>query len=626
MCGIAGTLNFSGKEPDVHLLQKALGRMSMRGPDAEGIWQSEHVALGHRRLSILDTSDAGNQPFVDPSGRYALVFNGEFFNFQPHKNRLEKSGVSFCSQSDTEVLLHLLIEQGPSALSLINGFFALAFYDAQEHKLLLARDRFGVKPLYYEWHNQQLLFGSELKVLRALGCAKEIDQAALGLYFHLHYIPEPRSIYQSVRKLKPGHFITLSAEQFEETSYYSLPSETGVVSSPKQLHQELRNLLDDAVQLRMISDVPLGCFLSGGIDSSIVTALAARHTRQLNTFSVGFRDEPFYDETRFAELVAKKNGTHHTVFRLSNQDLFDHVYGVWEYLDEPFADSSALNMFILSKLTKQHVTVALSGDGADEVFGGYRKHRALLRSMEPAWSDRAALLAGGFARFLPKSRGSALGNLLRKMHKYQAGAQLPLDERYWAWAGFMNDKSVAERLKWSGMHPEYMHQKQSILAELKQGKDPMNRVLKTDVGLLLPGDMLPKVDRMSMANSLEVRNPFLDYRVVDWAFRMPSSTKLNAKKGKLLLLDTFQDLLPEEILNRGKKGFEVPLVKWLRSDLAHLVDDWLSRNRIQEQGLFDPDSVAMEIRRLRSSDPDDSPAKIWALLCFQYWWMFHHNA
>ena len=626
MCGIAGTVHFNGRHPNVQDLQRALGRMALRGPDAEGIWQSEHVALGHRRLSIIDTSNAGNQPFVDPSGRYALVFNGEFFNFQPHKTRLEKSGISFTSQSDTEVLLYLLMEQGPSALSLINGFFALAFYDAREHKLMLARDRYGVKPLYYEWHNNQLLFASELKALRALGCAAEIDQAALGLYFHLHYIPEPLSIYQSVRKLQPGHFITLSEFKFEEASYYNLPSESGVVQPPQHLHHELRHLLDDAVQLRMISDVPLGSFLSGGIDSSIVTALAARHTRQLNTFSIGFRDEPFYDETRFAELVAKKAGTHHTVFRLSNQDLFDHVHGVWEYLDEPFADSSALNMFILSKLTKQHVTVALSGDGADEVFGGYSKHRALLRSMEPALSDRAALFAGSLARFLPKSRGSAIGNLMRKMHKYHAGAQLSLDERYWAWAGFMNDKSVAERLKWSVMHPEYTRQKQSILAELRQGRDPMNQVLKTDVGLLLPGDMLPKVDRMSMANSLEVRNPFLDYRVVDWAFCLPSKFKLNTKKGKLLLLDTFQDLLPPEILNRGKKGFEVPLVKWLRADLAHLVDDWLSKKRLLEQGLFDPDSVAMEIKRLRSADPDDAPAKIWALLCFQHWWMFHHNS
>ncbi|HEX4876535.1 MAG TPA: asparagine synthase (glutamine-hydrolyzing), partial [Chitinophagaceae bacterium] len=382
MCGITGITGFSsaGKQR-LSKVKDSADTLFHRGPDGGNYFMDDVCALGHRRLSIIDTSANGNQPMQDPSGRYVIIFNGEIFNYRELRQQYFPEKKDWHSQSDTEVLLHLYLQLKEKCLPLLSGFFALAIYDQQEKELFLARDRFGKKPLYYHYIPDHFFaFASELKALQDYGIPQSIDMVSLQQYLQLNYIPEPHSIFEEVKKLRPGHYMTIRSGQPEEKSYYELDwSHTSTNISYDAACQQLVQLMDASVQGRMISDVPLGAFLSGGIDSSVVVALASRYTDQLNTFSIGYKDHPFFDETKYAELVAKKYNTRHTVFSLTNDDFLEHIDDVLNSIDEPFADSSAIPVYILSKHTRKAVTVALSGDGGDEVFAGYNKHAAELR-------------------------------------------------------------------------------------------------------------------------------------------------------------------------------------------------------------------------------------------------------
>ena len=385
MCGITGIFAFNlvGKFNKIHVTDATLA-LQHRGPDFQDIYLDEWVALGHRRLSIIDTSEAGNQPMWDESNRYGIVFNGEIFNFKALRVELESKGVRFRSQSDTEVLLQLYIREKEGCLNRLNGFFAFCIYDKVEESLFVARDRMGIKPLLYVYDEDKFIFASEMKSILRYGIERELNYEALFTYFQLNYIPAPVTIYKKVHKLLPGHYIRVQRQQMEIREYYRL----GEAHLPEKLTYEkamsrLVELLESSVQQRLVADVPLGSFLSGGVDSSVVTALARRHKPDLHTFSIGYRDEKFFDETRYAREVANHLQTEHTVFSLSNYDLYAHLHGILNGLDEPFADSSAIAVYILSKETRRHATVALSGDGADELFGGYVKHAALVRSFHP---------------------------------------------------------------------------------------------------------------------------------------------------------------------------------------------------------------------------------------------------
>jgi len=624
MCGITGILAFNDPaHPKLEKIKQATGALHLRGPDAEGFFAHHRCRLGHRRLSIIDISDAGSQPFQDASGRYTIVFNGEFFNFGEHRELLKRQGHAFRSGSDTEVLLELFVREGPACLNKVNGFFAFAVYDSLEESLFIARDRFGVKPLFIYQDEEVLVFASETKSLMAYGIPRVLNSRSLNAYFHLNYLPGAESILCNVRKLLPGHYVILKGHAVHEVQWYRIPdyrssSDTpSIANAGKQLH----DLLDQAVQQRLVSDVPLGAFLSGGIDSSAIVALASRHTRELNTFSIGFRDEPIFDETVYAEMVAKKFNTRHTVFSLSNDELLGCLMDVLNYLDEPFADSSALAMFILCRETRKHATVALSGDGADELFGGYNKHRgeyqirhggtkgALISSLAPLW------------KVLPQSRNSRAGNLIRKLAKFSEGRALTARERYWRWCGYA-DAAYLENLfvRSMGDWQEFEKLRNELTQFINETPD-LNDVLRNDVHLVLPGDMLSKVDLMSMANSLEVRTPFLDYRVVEYAFSLSSTLKLNGKEGKLVLRQAFREILPEALFNRPKHGFEVPLLKWFRNELeSWIFDELLNREFIVEQGLFNPDALDKLRVQLHSASPGDSTARLWALVVFQYWW------
>lgn len=624
MCGILGAVSHSALLT-TESFRNALLRMHKRGPDAHGVFNEEHTWLGQVRLSIIDTSNGANQPFYDETGRYVLVFNGEIFNYRELKNKhLASFPISFQTHSDTEVLLYLLIHHGTDCLPWLSGFFAFAFYDKQTKRLILARDRYGKKPLYIAEHDDGFLFGSELKSIMPLMPKRELNMDALALYFQLNYIPPHLSILQGVRKLKPGTYAVYENKQWHEKAYYTLqikPSEYKQ-HSYETAQVELKKRMDESVKERLISDVPLGAFLSGGIDSSVVVALASKHTTQLKTYSIGFNN-PIFDETPYAQLVAKKYNTDHHVFYLNETDYKEELHHILDYIDEPFADSSCIPQYILCKKTKPHVTVALSGDGGDEVFAGYHKHRAEWMIRNKPLLAVAARTAAPWLQKLPQNKNTRWGEKARQLVKLGAGARLSAPDRYLRWASILGQTEARALFS---QHARQQINETSCARHLNPyadgiKTDDFNEVLFADMGLVLPGDMLQKVDWMSMANSLEVRSPFLDYKVVDFAFSLPSSFKIDAGFKKKIVQDAFRTMLPAELYNRPKQGFEIPLLEWFRTDLnEYIFNDLLEKRFIEEQGLFDYERIQWIRKKLHSPNPGYIQATLWALIVFQHWY------
>ncbi|SKC88700.1 asparagine synthase (glutamine-hydrolyzing) [Ohtaekwangia koreensis] len=629
MCGITGIFAFNlvGKFNKIQITNATMA-IQKRGPDFQDIYIDEWVGLGHRRLSIIDTTSVAHQPMWDESKRYCIVFNGEIFNYQELRRELERKGYTFFSHSDTEVLLKLYIDQKEKCLNKLNGFFSFCIYDKAEQTFFVARDRFGIKPLLYLFDEDKFLFSSEMKSLLQYGIEKNIDYNSLYTYLQLNYIPAPDSIFLNVKKLMPGHYMMVSRQNIDIQSYYQIPynrdeAERNPISY-KDAQAKLMQLLEASVQRRLVADVPLGAFLSGGIDSSVITALASKHKPDLHTFSIGFRDEKFFDETNYARLVAKHFKTEHTVFSLTNSDLYTHVNAVLDYIDEPFADSSALAVYILSKETRKHATVALSGDGADEMLAGYNKHAAFNRIIHKGVKEK---LVGSFHslwKALPQSRNSSLANKARQLARFSEGMKLSSKDRYWRWASYADkDETLAmlhPDLRINRWLSEFVPRRKSILQNIPD-QESINDILLTDMQLVLPNDMLTKVDLMSMANGLEVRVPFLDYEVVNFIFSLPGEFKINGQYRKRILQDAFRDVLPAQLYNRPKKGFEVPLLKWFRNEMKSLiVDDLLSEQFIQAQGIFDYREIEKLKQQLFSSNPGDVHARIWGLIVFQSWW------
>jgi asparagine synthase (glutamine-hydrolysing) len=634
MCGITGIFAFNlvGKFNKIHVTNATMA-LGKRGPDHQDIHTDEWTGLGHRRLSIIDTSAIAHQPMWDESERYCIVFNGEIFNYQSLRQELEGKGYRFNSHSDTEVLLKLYIDQKENCLNKLNGFFAFCVYDRQEQTMFVARDRFGIKPLLYVFDDDKFLFASEMKAILQYGIEKALDYNSLYIYLQLNYIPAPDTIFANVKKLLPGHYMKVSRQKVEIQSYYEIPYDREKAEhttlSYNDAKAKLKELLEASVQRRLVADVPLGTFLSGGIDSSVITALAARHKPDLHTFSIGFRDEHFFDETEYARLVAKQLKTDHTVFSLTNDDLYAHVHGILDYMDEPFADSSAIAVYILSKETRKHATVALSGDGADEMFAGYNKHAAFYRVGNRGMKENLVSALHPLWKLLPKSRNSALGNKVRQFHRFSEGLKLSSQDRYWEWAGFATKDEafnlLHKDLRINMWLKEYVPRRRNILRHLPE-KENINDILYTDMQLVLSNDMLTKVDLMSMANGLEIRVPFLDYEVVNFAFSLPVRYKINGHIRKRILQDAFRDILPRALYNRPKKGFEVPLLKWLRREMKPLImDDLLSEKFVLDQGVFHYPEIDKLKKQLFSSNPGDVHARIWALIVFQWWWKKYIN-
>lgn len=614
-------------------LSNATEQIARRGPDVRGVWMNDFVGLGHRRLSIIDTSDHANQPMKDASGRYRIVYNGEIYNYQELREELLGKGVTFQSESDTEVLLYAYIHYKEKCLNLLNGFFAFVVYDEKENTLFAVRDRYGIKPLYYANDDDKFLFASDMHSILAYGIEKEIDLESLYTYLQLNYTPAPNTMMKGVKMLAPGAYLKVSEAGFDIQQYYRIDYEASHItaneSSYERQKNHLKELVEESVKRRLVSDVPLGTFLSGGIDSSIISGIAKKYKDDLHTFSIGYIDEPFFDETRYANLVAKKFQTNHTVFSLSNHDLYEHLFDILDRMDQPFADSSAIPTYILSKKTRQYITVALSGDGADELFSGYNKHSAHLRAMQSSTANSLLRSFGPWLKYLPRSRNGAISNKIRQAEKFGIGLNLSQTERYWRWSSILPEAKAINLLndetKQKISLADYQELKTQYLEPIKGEKD-FNELLEADMQLVLPNDMLRKVDLMSMAHGLEVRVPFLDHHIIAYAFQLPVSSKINGQMRKRILQDAFRDMLPPELYNRPKKGFEVPLLKWFRTSLKSMIkQDLLSDKFIESQNIFDPKVIKQLKKQLFSVNPGDAPATIWALIVFQWWWKRYFN-
>lgn len=606
-------------------MQAANEALHHRGPDFGRLFVEYRAGLGHRRLSILDLSPDGHQPMTDPTGRYTIAFNGEIYNFKKLRQQLANQGVTFHSTGDTEVLLQLYIHEGEKCLDKLNGFFSFAVYDKEDESLFLARDRMGIKPLVYYLDEDKFAFSSEIKSLLAYKLPKEIDYTSLYQYFQLSYIPAPATAFKNIYKLMPGHFMRIKkGEPIEPKPFYEIPFNKGGdysgVSSYEDAQKQLLEILEDAVSLRMISDVPLGAFLSGGIDSSTIVALAAKQTPHLNTFSIGYKDEPMFDETKYAKLVADKYQTNHTVFTLTNDDFYEHVFNLLDHYGEPFADASQIPTYILSERTKRKVTVALSGDGADEIFAGYNKYLGEFKARENGTLAQMLKAANPILKRLPKNRSNFMGNKLRQLHRFSESMYRTPQERYWFLCSWRSELEAQHMLapSWNQVEQElYQARKKEIVSPIG-GKD-MNDILYADMRMLLPNDMLQKVDSMSMANALEIRVPFLDHRVVDFGFSLPAEYKINNQMKKRVLQDAARTLLPPELYKRPKHGFDVPLARGYKTALKGWIEELLDRDFVQEQGILNPEYT----ESLKSSvfgGLNFDQNQVWAVLAFQHWW------
>ena len=631
MCGIAARFDPRGGATPA---DDVLSRMAHRGPDAEGVWTdpAANVALGHRRLSIIDLSDAGSQPMTSSCGRYVLAYNGEIYNAGELRTELEAQGRSFRGHSDTEVLLEACAQWGVETASRRSiGMFAFAIWDAYARRLWLVRDRLGIKPLYWARFGELFLFGSELKALRAHpGWAPRLDRGAVAAYMRHGYIPAPHTVYQGVHKLEPGTCLCFEGGQIITAAFWSLAHAiehariNPVDATPDEAIDEAERLLTDAVTRRMVADVPLGAFLSGGIDSSTVTALMQANSAQpIRTFSIGF-DESDYDESAHAAAVAKHLGTDHTELRVSPDQAREVIPRLPEIYDEPFGDSSQIPTTLLSELTRKHVTVALSGDGGDEVFAGYpryllarpfarlnkhvpaplrRAFGSLLRTASPSqWDSLLSILPD---RVKPTKPGSRAHKLARMLEASQPQAYRLLVSHWDEPTELVPGAGESIGPAWSS----------DLSSRCGDG------VLLTqaiDLLTYLPDDILTKVDRASMAASLEVRVPILDHRLVEWAMGLPLSMRLRDGKAKWLLRQLAYRHVPEQLLDRPKMGFGVPIGSWIRGPLREWAEELLAERALAEGGLLNA-SLIRKIWDAHLASEADWHGPLWNVLQLQAW-------
>jgi asparagine synthase (glutamine-hydrolysing) len=613
MCGIAGFVRLSGQAAQAEV-KSMCDAIVHRGPDDAGYYTDRGCGIGMRRLSIIDLA-GGHQPISNEDGSLWIVFNGEIYNYQELRNGLLQRGHRFATNSDTETILHLYEEEGPACFKKLRGMFGCALWDVRKQELCLARDRFGKKPLYYAALPQGLYFGSELKCLRAAGLSLDLDQDALRLYFQFGYIPDPASPYRQVRKLPGGHTLVYRANgALAIEPYWRLPEPAPVAGNRAEACQRVRATVDEAVRLRMIADVPLGAFLSGGIDSSIVVSSMARQSsRPVKTFSIGFANSPAFNELPYAKMLAERYGTeHHEI--LVEPDSTSLVQRLSRHFDEPFADSSAIPTFLVSEFAVRHVKVALSGDGGDELFAGYPRFATTSDQGYPAWV-RAGL--AGLARALPYQAPGK--NYLWMMSRPTAF------ERYLE-RNFAPYFLRRELLSADWMLPDngdYLSQR--FAAHLLPESWPIaERALYFETGVHLTGDMLVKVDRMSMANSLEVRSPLLDHELAALAATLPLEWKMGrdpatgAFQGKQILIDAFSDSLPKALLNRPKQGFSLPLADWFRGPLRDMAHSHVLGPRFLQRGIVSPDFARKLVTEHEVGRRDNS-AWIWSLLMLDLW-------
>jgi asparagine synthase (glutamine-hydrolysing) len=647
MCGIAGFVDLRRRtsSEELRIVAKRMAdTLRHRGPDSEGVWvdAAAGVALGHRRLAIIDLSPTGDQPMVSGKGRFVIIYNGELYNFKELRHELESCGdvpVTFRGSADTEVMLACFDRWGVEvSLPRFNGMFAFAVWDRQERILHLSRDRMGEKPLYYGWLGETFFFGSELKALRAHPKFRaEINRDALMLYMRHNCVPAPHSIYRGIYKLPPGNLISLTSENARDVKpvpYWSLQEAVvggtakPFVGTAEEAIDQLDTLLRDAIRIRMLADVPLGGFLSGGVDSSIITALMqAQSARPVKTFTIGLR-ESAYDEAQSAAAVARHLGTDHTELYVTAAEALSVIPKLPRMYDEPFADSSQIPTFLVCQMARQHVTVGLSGDGGDELFGGYNRHvwsnriwdavgwlspsvrsvlSGALRSVAPESWDKLWSIC---APLLPESAKHRNPGL--KLHKI--ADMLPVKDRESLYLRHSSHWADPADVVIAGTEPDH----ESVRNELAQLPDFIHQMMFLDTITYLPDDILTKVDRASMAVSLETRVPFLDPRVVDFAWSLPLSMKVRGGQGKWLLRQLLYRYVPQELIDRPKAGFGIPVETWLRGPLRDWAEALLDERRLQLEGFFNP----APIRKIWSAHLAGRGLwqyHLWDVLMFQAW-------
>jgi asparagine synthase (glutamine-hydrolysing) len=634
MCGICGKLDFTGSPVDEGLLRRMTDLLAHRGPDDSDVYLrhqgSVGCGLGHRRLSIIDLTEAGRQPMSNEDKTLWMVFNGEIYNFASLREELERKGHHFRSRTDSEVIIHLFEEEGSAGIVRLVGMFALALWSEKTQTLVLARDHVGIKPLVYYWDGKSFLFASEIKALLAdSSVRKEIDREALDLYLSLNYIPAPRTIFKNIRKLRPGHFLTVRDGVLREERFWDVASATPTgTRTPFDLEETKMTLfrtLEDAVRSQMVADVPLGAFLSGGIDSSIIVGLMARNaSRPVKTYAIGYKDMPMYDESAYAREVAAFHHTEHHEIMLSSPEIISTVPDVLSSFDEPFGDSSAVPTYVVARETARDVKVALSGDGGDELFAGYRMYHG--ESWYRLYCLVPRFLRTGFIEpilsALPDSRDNKYGEQIRRIKKFVRGAKASFVERFYSWNELFSLESKKALLidGYGTDHSLALGLFADALNHLPT--DPVNRMLYADLKISLPSDMLWKVDMMSMQHSLEVRVPLLDHRVCELAFRIGGEWKLREGRGKYIFIETFKDILPTSLHRRPKWGFEMPVSRWLKTDLHYLIQTHLSRERIERQGIFHYPVIESLVANLMQ-DKSDTSWQIWNLIAFQAWYESH---
>ena len=648
MCGITGFIDFSLSSKDD--LQKVVNKMQFsilhRGPDSHGCWlnSDDHIALGHQRLAILDLSEAGKQPMQSPSSRFVIVFNGEIYNHLSIRDEIfnkNSSPIKWIGHSDTETLLAAFECFGiEKTLKKTHGMFAMAIWDTQKKRLVLARDRMGEKPLYYGNVGNAFVFGSELKAIKQFPNFKNnINKFALEKYFQYNYVPSPLSIYEGIQKLEPGTIIEFN---FSETKKYKVKKKEywsfealqekcmqNQFQSQSEAFEQIETTLENAIRSQLISDVPLGVFLSGGIDSSLVTSLASKHLKKIKTFTIGFENSE-YDESSYAYEVSNYLETDHTELTVTEKDVIQIINELSKIYDEPFADSSQIPTYFVCKAAKERVTVALSGDGADELFGGYNRY-ILSASIWKKFSWMPQLirkLIGSIILRVPfqffdrlykllmfggsKNKISVIGNKIHKvgLGLFYADTLLDFCKEFtlsWREAPVIKKLNINDE---SSINNFSLNSQNYI--------DPITNMMTIDSLTYLPDDILCKVDRASMASSLETRAPFLDHKVIETALKTPSDFMIRKGKGKLPLRSILSKYLPENLINRPKSGFAIPIGDWLRGPLKKWAEDLLEPSLMDSDGLLDVELV-QEAWRQHLSGQIDLTSKLWGVLIFQSW-------
>ena len=606
---------------DEVVLHKMCERMVNRGPDSEGLWLGAGIALGMRRLAIIDIA-GGEQPVWNEDKSVVAVMNGEIYNFRELRKNLESLGHQFNSHTDTEVLPHLYEEFGDALVEKLNGMFAFALWDLRKKRLLIARDRFGEKPLYYGVFDEKLIFASEPKVLLQNPLVKaELNTDALRQYLSFDYVPAPRSIYKGISKLPSAHLLTLENGQVKTRRYWNLSFQKPEKISLREASKQLGELLADSVRMRLVSDVPLGILLSGGVDSSAVAAFATQFSREkVKTFSIGFEEDSF-DESKFAREVAAHLGTEHYEDKFSVETAAELITGIGKWLDEPLSDGSLLPTFLLSRFVRQHVTVALGGDGGDEIFAGYPMY----------YGHKVARMYQQLPRFVRAGMIEPMVNALPvdtsnlsfdyRAKRFVAASDYDAVARHHSWFGSF---SVEEQ---SNLLTEEVLSNSSAdiyagargLAKICDAEEQIEQMQFLDMNLYLAEDILTKVDRASMAVSLEIRAPFLDPRVAEFAAALPLEYKLNGGNGKYILKETIKNLLPKNVTKRPKKGFGIPIAEWLKGKLNPLAHDLLDADRLRRQNLFNAKYV-QKLLKEHETGVSNHYKQLWTLLVFQLWY------